>query len=348
MNILPVNQEIKQYLSENNTNKFEVRKQDNTYFKQKIRGPMIPVITHYDENNQLNFNALEHNLNYILQFFKTGYGCLLGAAAGGDFSVLNLEERKQLISNLVRINNKRCFLGVSVQGTDSRDIVALAQHAEKEGANFIQISPTYYYESSFSDFKRILDAIINNTQQIAIMLYNTPWEGFDLSLDQLVELANNYPRIVALKWSTEDNSKYMKAIHVLKDRFAVIDNHGLHTISYMLGATGFISHYSTINPIWDLNTHTLLEKGDYQKAMERLVSVNFPWRDFRIKIWNRSALESPVVKKALELVNRPGGPVRLPSRQLTDEETKELRDLLFSFNNFFKIENGNIVMRKNK
>ena len=101
MNLLPVNQEVKKYLSENNTNTLTVRKQDITYFKQKIRGPMIPVITHYDENNQLDFNALEHNLNYILQFFKTGYGCLLGAAAGGDFSVLNLEERKQLISNLV-------------------------------------------------------------------------------------------------------------------------------------------------------------------------------------------------------------------------------------------------------
>lgn len=346
MNILPVNQEVKQYLSENNTNVFNIRNQDITYFKQKIRGPMLPVITHYDKENQLDFKALESNLNYILQFFKTGYGCLLGAAAGGDFSILNLEERKQLISNLVRINNNRCFLGVSVQGTDSRDIVALAQHAEKEGANFIQISPTYYYESSFSDFKRILDAIIDNTNQIAIMIYNTPWEGFDLSLENLVELANAYPRIVALKWATEDNSKYMKVIHLFKNRFAIIDNHGLHTISYMLGATGFISHYATINPLWDLKTHSLLENGDYQTAMGRLVNVNFPWRDFRIKMWNRSALESPVVKRALELCNRPGGPVRLPSRELSKNETNELRNLLYSFNSFFKLDNENIVMTK--
>ena len=72
MNFLPVKQEVKQYFFENTTNTFTVRKQDNTYFKQKIRGPMIPVITHYDENNQLDFNSLEHNLNYILQYFKTG------------------------------------------------------------------------------------------------------------------------------------------------------------------------------------------------------------------------------------------------------------------------------------
>ena len=38
--------------------------------------------------------------------------------------------------------------------------------------------------------------------------------------------------------------------------------------------------------------------------------------------------DSPVVKAALELCGRPGGPSRLPTRELTSEEKAELREIL--------------------
>jgi len=56
--------------------------------------------------------------------------------------------------------------------------------------------------------------------------------------------------------------------------------------------------------------------------------VNWPWGDFRGKIWKRSGGESNVVKAALELVGRPGGPNRPPTRSLDAEEREELRLLL--------------------
>ena len=42
----------------------------------------------------------------------------------------------------------------------------------------------------------------------------------------------------------------------------------------------------------------------------------------------RTGAESPVVKAALELCGRPGGPSRLPNRSLDSEEREELRQLL--------------------
>lgn len=330
MNLLPVDAGTRAALASTDTRAtLSIRPQDATFFKERICGPMLPVLTHYDADDELDFGALETNLDHVIgQGFVTGKGCLLGAAAGGDFSIMNVEERAAMITKLVEIVNKRCFLGVSVQGTDARDMVALAQHAEKAGADFIQISPMYYYESSFSDFRRVLDAVVDATESIPIMIYNTPWEGFDMTVEQVVELANDYPRFVALKWATEDMGAYMKAIDLLKDRLAIVDNHGVHVISYLLGATSYITHFANVNPSWDLKTHQLLQAGKHDEAMDRLKTVNFPWREFRIKMWNRSALESPVVKKALEVLGRPGGPVRLPSRELTSSETTELKALL--------------------
>ncbi len=45
-------------------------------------------------------------------------------------------------------------------------------------------------------------------------------------------------------------------------------------------------------------------------------------------MWKRTGSESPVVKAALELCGRPGGPGRLPTRPLSDDERAALRALL--------------------
>ena len=71
-----------------------------------------------------------------------------------------------------------------------------------------------------------------------------------------------------------------------------------------------------------------LEAGEYVVAQRLQTDAKWPWSDFRAKMWGRTAAESPVVKAALELCGRPGGPNRLPARSLNAEERAELRDLL--------------------
>ena len=63
-------------------------------------------------------------------------------------------------------------------------------------------------------------------------------------------------------------------------------------------------------------------------AQAEITRANWPWGSFRGKMWKRTGAESPVVKAALELCGRPGGPSRLPTRELTSEEKAELREIL--------------------
>ena len=72
----------------------------------------------------------------------------------------------------------------------------------------------------------------------------------------------------------------------------------------------------------------LLEAGDYAAAQRKLTDVNWPWSEFRGKMWKRTGAESPVVKAALERCGRPGGPSRLPTRALNPDERAELHQLL--------------------
>ena len=63
-------------------------------------------------------------------------------------------------------------------------------------------------------------------------------------------------------------------------------------------------------------------------SKEKLTAVNWPWGEFRGRMWQRTGAESPVVHAALELCGRPGGPNRLPTRSLNDKERAELRQVL--------------------
>ena len=206
--------------------------------------------------------------------------------------------------------------------------VELARFAEDIGAWGIQLAPGYYYASSPDDCYRVFEAVHEATSTLGIMIYNTYWEGYDMSLDEVERLAE-LPRCAALKWSTARGVlDYQRGVERFRERLAVIDNYGLQAMTHMLGGRGYITHLCTVWPEHDLEVFRLLEAGDYVAAQKRVSAVNWPWYDFRVRMWRRTGAESPVVNAALELTGRKGGPSRLPTRRLDESERGELRTLL--------------------
>ena len=99
-------------------------------------------------------------------------------------------------------------------------------------------------------------------------------------------------------------------------------------MNHLLGGTGYITHLATVWPEGELAIWRQLESGDYRAAQATIMARVWPWGDFRGKMARRTSGEAPPVRAALDLVGRPGGPSRLPSRDLHPEERAELRTLL--------------------
>ena len=299
--------------------------------KTELRGPVIPVISNTNSDLTIDHEGIKVNVRFMVERgIRTGQGILLAVGAGGDFPMLNTDERKAVGATIVDAAAGEVPVIVGVQDTDLKKMIELAQHAESVGAYGIQLSPTFYYASSEGDFLRLCKAIHDATDRVAIMVYNTPWNGYGVTLDQLGRLAE-FPRILLIKWSTELRiQEYMKAIHRFSDRFAFIDNQGMHVMNHILGGTGYITHLATIWPEHDVELNRLLEMGDYPNAQRMIAKCTWPWQAFRGKMCERTGSESPVVRAALEIVGRPGGPCHPPTRDLTDEERAEFRELLVS------------------
>jgi len=297
--------------------------------KRTLRGPMIPVITNLKDDLSIDQGAIVENVRFVIDRGVTrGQGVLLAVGAGGDFPMLTLDERKAVARTIVEAAEGRVPVVMGAQDTNPTVSIELARWAEEIGADAIQLSAGYYYPSSHDDCLRFFRAVHDATTRIGIMIYNTHWEGYNLTLDQVARLAE-LPRCVSLKWSTPDGGhSYLGGVHRFADRFAVVDNQGLAVLNHMLGGAGFVSHLATIWPEHQVGVWKLLEAGDYVSAQRMQTAAKWPWSEFRGKMFIRTAAESPVVKAALDLCGRPGGPNRLPVRSLDAEERSELRDLL--------------------
>lgn len=297
--------------------------------KQHLCGPMIPIITNLHDDLSIDTEAIQSNVRYVVdRGFVTGKGVLLAVGAGGDFPMLNIQERKDTSKAIVEASAGEIPVVIGAQDTNPQVCIELAQWADEIGAYGIQMAPGYYYQSSDSDCLNLFKAVHDKTQNIAIMIYNTWWENYHMSLDQVETLAQ-LERCVSVKWSTPDGGMgYSRGVARFADKLAVVDNQGLPIMNHLLGGTGYITHLATIWPEHDLHVWNLIQQKQYTEAQQLLTRVNWPWLTFRGKMWNRSGAESPVVKAALELCGRPGGASRLPTRSLTGSERAELKTLL--------------------
>lgn len=299
--------------------------------KRTLCGPMIPVITNLKDDLSVDLEAIKHNVNYVIERgLVKGRGVLLAVGAGGDFPMMTVQERKNVAKAIFDAADGRTPVLVGAQDTNPEVSLELAQFADEIGAYGIQLAPPYYYHPSDDDILRWFECVHNSTENIAIMIYNTWWHGYNMPFEVIDRLAE-LERVVSLKWSTPDGGRtFSQGVARFADRLAVVDNQGLQVQTQMLGGTGYITHLATVWPEHDIALWSRMEAGEYKSALDEFQRVNWPWLDFRVKMGGQTGGESNTVKAALELRGRPGGPCRPPTRACNDQERAELREVLIS------------------
>lgn len=296
--------------------------------KQTLRGPMVPVLTHYKSDLSVDHAAIRENVTTLVaRGLVRGQGVLLACGAGGDFPMLTLEERRQVAKTIVDAADGRTPVVVGAQDTNVSNSIAMARWAEEIGAYGIQLAPAYYYAANEETARRVFEAVHEATQRVVMMVYNTYWEGYDMPLDLVARLAE-LPRCRSLKWSTSEAGKYERGTVRFAEKMAVVDNQGLYVVNRMLGGVGFITHLCTVWPEHELAVWKLLEAGEYAAAQKKVTEVTWVWNEEYGRLCAATGAEGPGVKAALELCGRPGGPSRLPMRAANEDERNRLRAAL--------------------
>ena len=150
---------------------------------------------------------------------EEGRGVLLAGGAAGDFSTMSFDERVQVTRVIVEEVEGRIPVVMGAQTTSTLELVQLAQAAEETGAEFIQVSPPFYFPPTADDIYEYVKAAAE-AANVGIILYNTFWTSTNLVVEQIGRLAG-LPNMVGLKWSAPDigNMEFEQVVSRFASRF---------------------------------------------------------------------------------------------------------------------------------
>ncbi|XP_023215789.1 4-hydroxy-2-oxoglutarate aldolase, mitochondrial-like [Centruroides sculpturatus] len=298
-------------------NHFKFKKR---YCTQKINisGVYPPIITPFDENEEIAYNHLENNIE---KWNKVPFRGLVIQGSNGEFASLSEDERVDVVKFVKQhiSKDKLLIAGSGCEGT--RTTVKMTERMAAVGADIAMVVTPCYYKGSMNEKALIKHYItVADKSPIPIILYSVPPNtSLDLSASVIIKLSS-HPNIIGLKDSGGDVSKLGYIVHKTKEHnFQVLaGSAGFFLPALTIGCVGGI--FALANPLGEplCNLHKLFLEGKLQEAQSlqlRLISPNI----YVTKKYGVAGL-----KAAMEWFGYYGGSTRLPILPISKEEEEEI------------------------
>src|SRR3954471_23022482 len=127
---------------------------DRDRARKRLTGCYVTIPTMFrDEDLSVDLPAIRKHARFLIDGgITTGTGVLLAGGAAGDFSIMTFDERVQVAEAVVDEAAGRVPVVMGGQTTSTLELVRLVQAAEKVGADFVQVSPPFYFAHTEEDF----------------------------------------------------------------------------------------------------------------------------------------------------------------------------------------------------
>jgi 4-hydroxy-tetrahydrodipicolinate synthase len=287
------------------------------------RGVLAPLVTPFAENGDLDLAALQTNVQWLIdRGAKHGNTVMLAAGSGGDFPMMNLEERKQAITTIAETVAGRAPIIAGVQSLDVRDTIALCQLCESLEIDAVQIAGPFYYDGRPDDAIAFMEEVARHSR-VGFAVYNNWYTGYDMPLD-LIERLLDLPNSIGVKWASPNPDIFKEGIGRLMPRAAVVNNTFSTILGHQLGTRCFVSHWPNFYPEWCWRIWDLMEAGQYDDAQAEFDRGMVPYQAIVAQIQAQTAGEAVFVRPLMAEVGLNGGRSRLPSRDAA--VTPEMRE----------------------
>jgi len=313
--------------------------------KGRIKGVLALVMTPFDDNENLDENALRKNVRFLVDKLKGEDGILIPTGSTGEFYAMTDEECKRVARIVVEEANGAMPVIVGTGRAGTRPAIEMSQYAQDVGADGVMVVLPYYHltteEGIYRHFKRIADAI-----DIGIMVYNNPVTSKMWINVELMKRLAKIPNIVADKENTPNVAEYYwmrKAIDP-KDMVIVC---GPGEMLFQFEAVYECPGYVTVLPNFAPDLAIAISKAAQAKDFNKLVELMNKLERFNAFLGKVARSHGPVpstlgpkltipdlpvyqsiTKEAMNLIGLSGGRVRDPMDNITSDEKAELKSIL--------------------
>lgn len=206
--------------------------------KNIFKGTGIALITPFNDDKSVDFEALEHIVNHVI---SGGADFLVALGTTSEAPTLTTEEKKQVVSTILKANAQRLPVLLGMGGNNTQNVIDQIKAQDFTGIDGILSVVPYYNKPNQRGMKAHFKAIAD-ASPVPVILYNVPGRvGVNLQASTSVELAQ-HPNIVAVK---EASGNLQQIMEILRDKpvdFDVLSgDDGITQPLMALGAQGVIS-----------------------------------------------------------------------------------------------------------
>ena len=179
-----------------------------------IRGIIGAALTPFTDDGKVDYDALAREMEFLVADCDA---ISIAAVEASEYTVLSLEDRKEVMRRATEIINKRVpvILGASSHSIDT--ILDLAEHAAAVGGDLIQVlMPIRPWggQPTISDLVQFFTEVAS-ASPLPIVAYHNPGPGADPPLDAFVRLSE-INKVDYFKESSRDITKITRLIEQIQ------------------------------------------------------------------------------------------------------------------------------------
>jgi 4-hydroxy-tetrahydrodipicolinate synthase len=179
---------------------------------QRIQGIYVPNLVPLDDDGQIAEAELRRYTDWLIE---RGVHGLYPNGSTGEFTRFTPDERRRIIAIVVEQAAGRVPVLAGAAEANTRETIKACEHYYELGARAVAIVSPFYYKLSpaavYAYFKEIAD-----NSPIDVTLYNIPMFASPIDVPTVQRLAEECPRVAAIKDSSGDLPHMMRMIAAVR------------------------------------------------------------------------------------------------------------------------------------
>ena len=230
----------------------------------KWQGVIPAITTPFKTDLSVDADLLVKQVDALVRAGCTGIVALGSLGEGGS---LSFDEKKAVLRLSREALAGRASLVAGVAALTTAEACRLAELGREQGADGLMVLPPYVYKGDWRETRAHFEAAIAETS-LPCMLYNNPIAyGTDVLPEQVLELAEALPNLVAVKESSADVRRVTALSAIAGERLALLVGvDDLIVEGIAAGAVGWIAGLADALPAESVRLFELALQGQTREA----------------------------------------------------------------------------------
>jgi 4-hydroxy-tetrahydrodipicolinate synthase len=230
----------------------------------KWQGVIPAITTPFKPDYSVDADLLVKQVDALVRAGCTGIVALGSLGEGGS---LTFDEKKAVLRLCKEALKGRASLVAGVAALTTDEACRLAELGREQGADGLMVLPPYVYTGDWRETRAHFAAVVSETA-LPCMLYNNPIAyGTDVLPEQVLELAEALPNLLAVKESSTDVRRVTALTAMAGDKLSVLVGvDDLIAEGIAAGAVGWIAGLADALPAESVRLFDLAVAGKAAEA----------------------------------------------------------------------------------